>query len=65
MDNTIKSLNPSAVWTHFSQICAIPHASGNESGLREYITGIAKANGLAFRTDAIGNLLVTKPASKG
>lgn len=65
MDNVITSLNPQAVWKHFAAICAIPHTTGNENKLREYIIGIAKANKLGYRTDANGNLLVIKPATKG
>lgn len=65
MENNIKSLNPQAVWTHFAEICAIPHTSGNEEKIREYIIGIAGANKLNYRTDANGNLLVVKPATKG
>lgn len=65
MDSTIKSLNPKEVWRHFAEICAIPHVSGNENRLREYIIATAKANKLAYRTDGAGNLLVTKPATKG
>lgn len=65
MENNIRSLNPQAVWRHFAEICAIPHTSGNEDKIREYIIGIAKSRKLNYRTDANGNLLIEKPATEG
>lgn len=65
MDSKIKSLEPTAVWKHFAAICEIPHVSGNESEIRNYVIGIAKVNNLEYRTDGIGNLVVRKPASSG
>ncbi len=65
MDNDIKSLNPQAVWKRFAEICAIPHTSGKEEKIREYIIDIARSKNLNYRTDANGNLLIEKRASKG
>ena len=49
----------------FEDICKIPHGSGNESGVADYIEGFAKNLGLECYRDNTGNVFVTKAASKG
>jgi dipeptidase D len=58
-------LEPHALWQIFSAICAIPHASGHEAELRGYIRDFALARGCEVKTDGIGNLLLSKSATKG
>ncbi|MFH0924028.1 MAG: beta-Ala-His dipeptidase [bacterium] len=50
---------------YFYKICSIPHCSGHEDGLVRYIISLAKKNRLAYKLDAVGNLLITKEAFKG
>lgn len=45
----------------FEQICRIPHPSGHEEALRSFIKDWAQGRGLRVRTDAVGNLVVSKP----
>ena len=52
-------------WFYFAEICNIPHGSGNEAGIRNYILNFAKENGLNAVTDETGNVLITKQASPG
>ncbi|UCV13843.1 aminoacyl-histidine dipeptidase [Quatrionicoccus australiensis] len=59
------SLQPSTVWRHFAQLCAIPRASKAEAALRAELWAWAAARGLATTVDAVGNLLICKPASAG
>ncbi|MCD6413376.1 MAG: beta-Ala-His dipeptidase [Elusimicrobia bacterium] len=52
------------LWKYFEKISGIPHCSGNEGRLREFIKKISEKNKLKFSQDATGNLLVFKPAQK-
>ncbi|MTJ80123.1 MAG: aminoacyl-histidine dipeptidase [Telmatospirillum sp.] len=61
----INRLEPSSVWRHFAEICAIPRPSLSEAALRDHIASWAGARGLAVHADAVGNLLIRKPASRG
>ena len=48
-------------WRYFLDICAIPHPSGHEAALREFLAERARQAGLGVRTDARGNLAVDRP----
>jgi dipeptidase D len=61
----INRLEPALVWKHFATLCAIPRPSKQEQALRLRLAEWAAARGLAFATDAAGNLLIRKPASPG
>ena len=58
-------LQPASVWAHFATLCAIPRPSKGEARLREHLKTWAVARGLATSVDAVGNLIVRKPASAG
>ena len=49
----------------FEQINAIPRCSKNEAALCRWLVQWAQGQGLAVRSDAAGNLVVTVPASAG
>lgn len=49
----------------FEDICKIPHGSGNESGVADYIQKHADALGLYNTRDSFGNVFIKKPASAG
>lgn len=61
MDN----LEPSRLWALFAEVCAIPHPSGGESRLADYIVAKADDAGVECRRDAAGNVLVRVPSSPG
>lgn len=61
----IKELEPRRVFEIFDAITKIPRPSKKEDKIREYILEFAKAHGLDTRTDAIGNVVVTAPATPG
>jgi dipeptidase D len=61
----IKGLEPHSLWEHFYEIAQIPRCSKSEEKIREYIIKVAKRNGLKYKLDAIGNVVVKKPGSKG
>ena len=61
----ISNLEPKAVWSHFADFCAIPHPSGHEQGIAKYLCEFAKKNGLEFKVEECGNVIIKKKASKG
>ena len=65
MSPILEDLKPSLIWKHFEQILKIPHCSGNETELGDYIISQAKNFGLEWKRDDIGNVVVSKKASPG
>jgi len=62
---TITDLEPKIVWKHFDEIRKIPRCSKHEEKIREYIINFAKKNNLKFKIDKPGNVVISKPASRG
>lgn len=65
MSGLFKELKPSGLWNHFEQILKIPHCSGNEKGLGDYIIQVAERNNLKWKRDTTGNVVVVKDATPG
>ncbi len=65
MGEIFEGFKPELVWKHFGKILTIPRCSGHEKAMGDYIVAVAKAAGLACKRDAVGNVLVEKPASAG
>ena len=65
MAKSILSLQPSSVWNHFYNITQIPHPSGHEEKIRQYVIDFAERNGVECQTDSAGNLVLRKPATPG
>lgn len=61
----VSELEPRSLWQHFDAILAIPRPSTKEEAMRRYVIGLAERKGLRHRQDALGNLVVEKPASPG
>lgn len=61
----LKGFESSTLLYYFENITKIPHASGNEGQLKEYIIHLAKVNGMTYWQDKKGNLMVYVPASEG
>ncbi|MGV6988449.1 aminoacyl-histidine dipeptidase [Testudinibacter sp. P80/BLE/0925] len=62
---SIKQLQPTLLWQWFQQICDIPHPSYQEQQLAEHIVAWAKQQQLWVERDAVGNILIRKPATAG
>lgn len=58
-------MDSSSVLDIFKEITRIPRESGHEAPMTEYLQNFAAAHGLPCKTDAIGNVLITKPAAPG
>jgi len=63
--SVISNLEPKLLWKHFDEIRKIPHGSGNETALGQYVIDFAKSHGLEWKKDDVGNVLVTKKGSAG
>ena len=61
----IRILHPQGVWQQFADICAIPHPSHHEDQIREHIVAFCKNKELDYTIDAIGNVIIRKPATAG
>ncbi|ONI45051.1 hypothetical protein AN641_04985 [Candidatus Epulonipiscioides gigas] len=55
----------SVVLEHFKKITSIPHGSGNEKQLSNYLVSFAQDNGLEVVQDKALNVYIYKPASEG
>ncbi len=65
MSAHLDGLNPRLLWKHFAKILTIPHCSGNEKALGDYVLGVAASLGLPGKRDKVGNVVVGKPATPG
>ena len=61
----LSSLSPKLIWQFFEQICSIPHPSKHEAKLSAWIVQWAQGEGLAVKQDAVGNIIIKKPATPG
>jgi dipeptidase D len=58
-------LQPSSLWQIFEQLCQQPRPSKHEQKVSAWIQQWAKNLGLSVKEDAVGNLILAKPATKG
>ena len=65
MQDAVRGLEPSALWSYFSDLSAIPRESGNEEGVRQYLLSFAKKHNLTAIVEEVGNVIIKKPAAKG
>lgn len=65
MNEVLKTLQPELLWKYFGEILQIPRASKKEEKIREYLVAFAKAQGLEYKTDPTGNVLIRKKATPG
>jgi dipeptidase D len=65
MGGVLAGLEPEIVWGIFEEITRIPRCSGKEQRIQEWIRGWAGENGISFRQDGVGNILLTREAAPG
>ncbi len=65
MNYLLQDVEPRVALRYFEEISAIPRASGNESGVADYLVAFAKAHGFSYYRDAAHNVLIKVPATKG
>lgn len=61
----IKDLEPKELWGNFYHLTRCPRPSKHEEVVREFLVNWAKERNIACRVDAIGNIIMSKPATKG
>lgn len=61
----VKDLEPKAVFEIFDQITKVPRPSKKEGKIRQFLLDFAAKHGIAVRTDAVGNVVMSKPATPG
>ena len=62
---TFKDLKPASLWENFKSICDIPHPSKHEEQITAWLLEWANKHGISAKKDAIGNIIMSKPATKG
>ena len=60
-----RDLEPKIIWNHFEDINAIPRPSKREERIIQFMMDFGNNLGLETMRDAIGNVIIKKPASKG
>jgi dipeptidase D len=61
----VKDLKPALIWQCFDEITKVPRPSRHEEQIRKFLLDFAAAHNLAAKTDAVGNVVMTKPATPG
>jgi dipeptidase D len=61
----VNELNPALIWKYFDEITKIPRPSGKEEKIISYILDFAQKHNLEYSKDALGNVAIRKPATKG
>ncbi|MEN6311838.1 MAG: aminoacyl-histidine dipeptidase [Acidobacteriota bacterium] len=65
MPSSLTELQPTGLWKYFAKILTIPHGSGNEKALGDYVVSVARELKLDVKRDKVGNVIVSKPAAAG
>ncbi len=64
-ESPVAGLSPALFWKNFFQITRIPRASGSEKAAGDYLVSFAQRLGLPCKRDDAGNVVISKPGSKG
>ena len=65
MNYVIHGREPEDALHYFEDICAIPHGSGNEQAISNYLYHFFETQGLTVKKDEMGNLYARKEGSPG
>ena len=63
--SNITEYEPKRVFHYFNEISKIPHGSYNTAAMTKFLVDFAKAQGLEYIEEEIGNVIIKKPASPG
>lgn len=61
----ITQIEPTIIWKNFAALNAIPRPSKKEERVIEFIKNFGEKLNLPTRVDAVGNVIITKPATSG
>ena len=62
---SVRNLEPSTLWNHFADLNAVPRPSKKEEKVIQFAVDFGKSLGLETLTDAVGNVIIKKPATAG
>ena len=62
---TMRELEPKLIWEIFDDITRVPRPSKKEGKIIAYLENFAREHNLEYRKDAIGNVVICKPATPG
>ncbi len=65
MSENVREQEPKILWNHFADLNAVPRPSKKEERVREFIIDFAKKHDLLHFSDAVGNVVIKKPATAG
>jgi dipeptidase D len=65
MNTKIEALAPNVVWKNFKSLTQIPRPSKHEAKVIEFVKKFGESLGLETSVDAVGNVVIRKPAVKG
>ncbi len=65
MHSDIRNTAPQVLWNHFADLNAVPRPSKKEARVIAFMVNFGKQLGLETSVDAIQNVLIKKPATKG
>ena len=63
--DSIKNLQPNAIWQNFYKLTQVPRPSHHEEKAREFMLNWAKENNIEAIVDEAGNIIMRKPATPG
>ncbi len=61
----IANLEPRAVWEQFDAITRVPRPSKKEGKIIDFLVDFAERHSLEYQKDAVGNVVIRKPATPG
>lgn len=64
-NKSIKDLEPKELWNNFYQLTRCPRPSKHEEVVRAFLVDWAKKKKINCRVDKVGNVIMSKPATKG
>jgi len=65
MGRILSNIEPQAVWSHFEALNAVPRPSKKEEKVIQFIKDFGKSLNLEVLSDAVGNVVIKKPATAG
>ena len=63
MNSAVRQLEPTTLWNHFADLNAVPRPSKKEQRVIQFIKMFGEALKLPTTVDAIGNVIIKKPAT--
>ena len=65
MSTSVRNLAPKEVWNMFADLNAVPRPSKKEERVIQFMVDFGKKLNLETFVDKVGNVIITKPATKG